>query len=95
MATIRNTYLDFIRDVAARSNAALGLVYSAALNSDNCTLSITRNGVKVYSKIFWNVQGSAASTDASFPNQDTVTIIDPGSGNASVGAAQAFINSLT
>lgn len=83
---------DFIRDVRAQSNAAKGVVYVAALNTDNVSFNITRNGVKTYATVYWNAQGSSAQTDAGGVNQDTVTIMD--NGTAVPGSAQQFINSL-
>lgn len=91
---VRNSYLDFQRDIAARSNAATGVVYASSLNSDNVSLKITRNGVTIYSKVLWNAQGSAAQTDAGGVNQDVVTYFDAGSGYPIPGSAQQFINSL-
>lgn len=91
---VRKNGSDFQRDVAARTVSAPNQVtFVATLNSDNVSYSITRNGVAIFSKVYWNVQGSAGMTDASSPNQDTVTIADSG-GALSPGSAQAFINSL-
>lgn len=91
---VRNFGSDFQRDVAARSvTAPVAITWVATLNSDNTTYKLTRNGVVIYSKVFWNAQGSAAQTDAGGVNQDTIVNLDAG-GAASPGAAQQFINSL-
>lgn len=91
---VRNNIQDFMRDVRARSVAG-GNQYAASINADNVTVSISKNGVVTWSKVFYNVQGSAANTDAAGTgNYDTVTIID-GSGNPRVGGCQDFINQLT
>ena len=90
---VRNNIQDFLRDIRARSVAG-GNQYAASINADNVTVAVTKNSVAFFPKVFYNVQGSAAATDAAgVGNQDTVTIID-GSGNTSVGSAQAFLNNL-
>lgn len=93
---VRNTGNDFQRDVAARSvTAPVAITWVATINSDNVSYKLTRNGVAIYLKVYWNAQGSAAVTDAGGnANYDTVTVVDPGSGYPVVGSAQQFINSL-
>jgi len=98
MATARVYATDFIRDVAARSVAG-GNTWNATQNSDGSfkIQKTTQAAVTttVWSKVFWNVSAGVAVTDASTPNTDTVTIIDPGSGYPSIGSAQQWLNSLT
>lgn len=91
---VRRNGNDFVRDVAARTvSAPAQVTWVATLNADNVSYSITRNGVQIYAKVLWNVQGGAAVTDAGGVNYDTVTILD-GGGAAAPGSAQQFINSL-
>lgn len=92
---VRKTGGDFQRDVAARTvTAPVPITWVAALNADNVSYKLTRNGVAIYNTVLWNAQGSAAVTDAGGVNQDTVTVFDAGSGYPVVGSAQQFINSL-
>ena len=94
---VRNSIQDFMRDVRLRglSGGTSSNVYTAALNADNTTCTISKNGAVLFSKVLWPGTGAAAQTDASGGgNQDTVDIFD-GSGFYSAGGAQAFINGLT
>jgi len=92
---IRNNIQDFMRDVRARgiNGGTSQNLYGASLNADNTTVAVTKNGAALFSKVYWNIQGSSPITDASSPNEDTVTIVD-GSGFGAPGSAQAFINNL-
>ena len=91
---VRKTGGDFQRDVAAQTvSAPAQVTFVAALNADNVSFKITRNGVAIYNTVLWNAQGSAAVTDAGGVNQDTVTVL-AADGTVQVGAAQAFINAL-
>jgi hypothetical protein len=90
---------DFQRDIAARGvNGGTSLnLYASSLNADNTTLTVTKNGQVIFSKVLWQGNGGgfvSASTDASTSvNRDSVIIYSP-EGVTSVGSAQAFLNNL-
>lgn len=101
MASQRKSVYDFIAAINAAAGRSGLFNYSAALNSDNTSVQVTQTlktgGVSVvlYAKVLWNVSGSAAMTDASSPNQDTVSILSgEGAGVANTGSCQSFLNDL-
>lgn len=87
----RNSVQDFIRDVGARTTSQN--LYVASLNADG-SVQVSKNGVVLYSKVIWPGTGTAARTDASGQNFDSVSVLDSGTLNFSTGSAQSFINSL-
>lgn len=101
MASQRNSVYDFIAAVNAAPGRSGLYYYSATLNSDNTSVQVTQNlktggsSVVLYAKVLWNVSGSAALEDASYPNMDTVSILSAeGAGVANTGSCQRFLNSL-
>jgi hypothetical protein len=69
--------------------------YQVTQNADG-SLTITRNGVALPNKFWWNIQsqGSPAKTDANQGSDDTIVIQDPDGSNSRVGDFQNFLNSL-
>jgi hypothetical protein len=96
MATaLRRTVQDFIAAIAARGvNAGDSKnLYSASLNSDNTTISVTRNGAVIFPKILWNQGYPEAITDSGGTNSDSITNYFT-DGSIAVGSAQDFLNTL-
>lgn len=98
MANQRGSVQDFMSAVRQAGQSG-NFNYGASLNADNTTVKVTQTpktggvAVALFPKVLWNVSTSAALTDASSPNQDTVTIYSP-DGGTNTGACQQFLNSL-
>lgn len=101
MASQRKSVYDFMAAVNAAPGQSGLYYYSATLNADNTSVQVTQNlktggsSSVLYAKVLWNVSGSSALTDASYPNTDTVSILSQeGAGVANTGSCTAFLNSL-
>jgi len=96
ISTLRKNVNDFIAAVGAQGvNAGTSQnLYVATLNSDNATVSISKNGVVIFSKVFWPGNWGAARTDAGGSNTDNVNIFAP-DGTVSTVSATSFLANLT
>jgi hypothetical protein len=94
ISTLRKNVNDFIAAVGAQGvNAGTSQnLYVATLNSDNATVSITKNGVVIFSKVFWPGNYGAARVDAGGPNSDTVNIFAPDGTVSTVSTTQFLAN---
>lgn len=95
MALRRNFLTDFQRDIGARSVAGAGITpvtFASTVNADG-SLSITRNGIVIWPKVFWPGGGNAgAATDAN-PSADHVNIYSV-EGTVSTADANQFLLNL-
>jgi hypothetical protein len=97
ISTFRKNVNDFIAAVGAQGvNAGSSQnLYVATLNADNATVNITKNGVVIFSKVFWPGNYGAARIDAggSNSNSDTVNVFAP-DGTVSTVSATSFLANL-
>jgi hypothetical protein len=96
ISTFRKNVNDFIAAVGAQGiNAGTSQnLYVATLNSDNASVSISKNGVVIFSKVFWPGNSGAARCDAGGSNTDTINIFAPDGAVSTVSATQ-FLANLT
>lgn len=93
----RVTVQDFMSAVRQRSNGNNN--FGATLNSDG-SVQITKTPVTggaaviAYAKVWYNITGYSAGTDANSNSCDTVTVCNADGSNANSGDAQTFLNTL-
>lgn len=88
---IRLTILDFLRDVAAQSNAAKGIVYVGTINADG-TVKVSRNGVVIYPQVWWSMSPNTSPSDV--PSAGDTIRAHAADGTWQAGDAQQWLQSL-
>lgn len=91
MSTKRTVVAHAIAAIAAPPSGSTA--YSCVQNPGGW-LTISKNGIKIPIRVWWNVGAAAATTDANAGSNDTVTIEDLDGSNPRVGEFQQLINSL-